>query len=141
MDWLAGLHLLGLLLCGMALGAMVFFAAVVAPLVFRHFPADIAGDFIRALFPRYYGVLMIVTGIAALALWGRHEAGVLTAVCLLFGFARWGLMPRINEARDLELLGDAQEGKIFRRLHRLSVIANAAQMLALLAVFVRLAGG
>jgi hypothetical protein len=124
------------LLCGSALGAMVFFAAVVAPLVFRNLPADIARDFIRRLFPVYYTVLLAVTGAAAIATWGRREALVLAVVAGLFAFARWVLMPRINRARDLEMLGDPNEGKIFTRLHRTSVIINAAQMLALLVVFV-----
>lgn len=139
MDLLAIIHVAGFLLCGIALGAMLFFAGVVAPMVFRSLPADTAGSFIRRLFPVYYVVLMAVTGISALSLWGNREALVLAAVCGLFAFAHWGLMPRINRARDLQLLGDADEGRIFSRLHRLSVLVNTAQMLALLAVFIRLA--
>jgi hypothetical protein len=129
----------GLVVCGAALGAMLFFAGVVAPLTFRTLPSDVAADFIRALFPVYYAVLMAVTAAAALSLWDRREAPVLAAVAVLFAFARWGLMPRINRARDLHLLGEAEEGKIFRRLHRLSVLINVAQMIALLGVFTHLA--
>jgi hypothetical protein len=140
MDWTEIAYVGSLLLCGMALGAMVFFAAVIAPIVFRSLPADIAGGFIRGLFPVYYSVLLGVTAIAALGLWGRQEALVLAVVAGLFAFARWGLMPRINRARDLERCGDAQESRIFSRLHRLSVIVNTVQMVALLAVFLRLAG-
>lgn len=139
MDWLAVSHIAGFLLCGMVLGAMLFFAGVVAPLTFRTLPSDIAGDFIRALFPVYYGVLMAATAAAALSLWDRREGPVLAAVAVLFAFARWGLMPRINWARDLHLMGEPEEGKIFRRLHRLSVLINIAQMIALLGVLLHLA--
>ena len=139
MGFVAALHVFGFLLSGAALGAMLFFAAVVTPLVFRNLPSDIAGDFLRGVFPVYYAVLMAATGVAAVCLWPWHEALVLAAVALLFAFARWGLMPRIDRARDLNLLGDADEGEVFRRLHRMSVIIAIAQMLGLLAVFLRLA--
>lgn len=141
MDWVTVSQVAGLLLCGMALGAMLFFAGVVAPTIFRTVAADMAGDLIRALFPPYYVVLMIVTAVAALSLWERPEAPVLAAVSALFAFARWGLLPRIGQARDLKLLGEPGEGKVFRRLHRLSVVINLAQMLALLGVFLHLATG
>lgn len=138
MDLVAAVHIFGFLLSGMALGAMLFFAAVVTPLVFRNLPSDIAGDFLRGMFPVYYAVLMAVTGIAALCLWPWPEAVLVAAVALLFAFAKWGLRPRIGRARDLSLLGDAEETKVFRRLHRLSVIIAVAQMLALLTVLLRL---
>ena len=36
------------------LGGMIFFATVMAPLVFTKLPASEAGEFIRAVFPVYY---------------------------------------------------------------------------------------
>lgn len=139
MDLAAAVHVVGFLLSGMALGAMLLFAAVVTPLVFRNLPSDIASDFLRGMFPVYYAVLMAATGIAALCLWPWPEAVVVAAVALLFAFSRWVLAPRIGRALDLSLLGDVEETRVFRRLHRFSVLTAVAQMLALLIVLLRLA--
>lgn len=130
---------LPLLLTGLILGGMLFFALVFAPLVFTKLPGDIAGGFIRRVFPVYYRVFAALSALAALSVWGRVDMLVLGAVAAAFLFAwRW-LMPRINEARDASRGGDAA-GARFGRLHRLSVAINALQMIAVLVVFVRLAG-
>ena len=50
-----------------------------------------------------------------------------------FVLARQVLMPRINRARDGEVAGDPGAGLRFQRLHRLSVVINGLQWLALLA--------
>jgi Domain of unknown function (DUF4149) len=141
MGNLAVPSLLGFLLCGIALGGMVFVAAVVVPLVVRILPQDVAGDLLCRLFPVCCLVLIVVTGSAALLLWRRQESLVLATIAALFAFARWALLPRIERARDLALLGVAAEAKIFGRLRGLSVIIGAAQAAALLAVFLRLAAG
>lgn len=138
MDLGAAVHVFGFLLAGMALGAMLLFTAVVTPLVFRNLPTDIAGNFLRGMFPVYYAVLMATTGIAALCLWPWPEAVVVAVVALLFALAKWGLGPRIGRARDLGLLGDAAEMRIFRWLHRVSVTIAVAQMLGLATVLLRL---
>lgn len=130
---------LPLLLTGLALGGMAFFAFVFAPLVFTKLPGAVAGGFIRQVFPVYYRVFAVLAALAALSAWGRVDALVLGAVAAAFLFAwRW-LMARINVARDASPGSDAAAAR-FGRLHRLSVVINAAQMIALLVVFVRLAG-
>ena len=110
------------------LGAMLFFAAVVAPLVFAHFPEADAGAFIRRLFPRYYDVLAIVTALGSLFALGSVVGALMSAVMVLFVVSRFWLMPRINAARD------AGRNARFALLHRVSVIINVAQILALLGV-------
>jgi fatty acid desaturase len=130
---------LPLLLTGLVLGGMTFFGFVFAPLVFAKLPADTAGGFIRQVFPVYYRVFAIVCALAALAAWGRLDAAVLALVTAGFLFAWLWLMPRINQARD-SAAEDAASGTRFARLHRLSVLINAAQLVAVLIVFVRLAG-
>jgi hypothetical protein len=110
------------------LGAMLFFAAVVAPLVFAHFPEADAGAFIRRLFPRYYDVLAIVTALGSLFALGSVVGALMSAVMVLFVVSRFWLMPRINAARD------AGRNARFALLHRASVIINVAQILALLGV-------
>ena len=120
------------LLAAAVLGAMLFFAAVVAPLVFAHFPEDEAGAFIRRLFPRYYDVLAIVSALAAVLALGTLEGVILAAVAALFVLSRFWLMPRINAARDA---GAAAVNR-FETLHRASVIINLVQMAALLVAMV-----
>ncbi len=107
------------------LGAMLFFAAVVAPLVFAHFPEAEAGAFIRRLFPRYYDVLAVAAALGSLFATGTLIGSLLTAVMVLFVFSRFWLMPRINAARD------AGRDARFARLHRSSVVIHLVQMLAL----------
>ncbi len=112
------------------LGSMLFFATVVAPLVFAHFPEADAGAFIRRLFPRYYDVLAVVTAAGSLFALGSVVGGLMSAVMVLFVFSRFWLMPRINDARDA-----GREAR-FALLHRASVIINMLQMLALIGVLV-----
>lgn len=122
-------------------GSMVFFGAIVAPLVFQSLPADKAGSFLRAFFPRYYlwGLaLAVIAAIAALA-----TTWVNTLLCIvvatLFVYARNWLMPRINRSRDAALDGDTQASTRFERLHRLSVAINMVQLVVLLVVAVLVA--
>jgi len=112
------------------LGAMLFFAGVVAPLVFAQFPEDEAGAFIRRLFPRYYDVLAIASALAAVLALGTVEGVILAAIAALFVVSRFWLMPRINAARD----AGAAAVQRFETLHRASVIINLVQMAALVLV-------
>ncbi len=124
-------------LFGALAGSMLFFALAVAPTVFRSLPAEHAGAFLRALFPRYYlwglAVALITTLAALLA--GSEIAilAVSAIVLLLFVYARQFLMPAINRARDLDLEGDARARARFRALHLQSVLINALQLLLLVA--------
>ncbi len=122
------------------LGSMIFFAAVVAPSVFRFVPEREAGLFLRGMFPRYYlwGVVlsMGMTVLAALISPTVLAASVL--VLVLFVIARQVLMPAINEARDQAKQGDDGAQKRFAYLHRISVIINLTQMLLLLALTIHL---
>lgn len=127
------------LLClAVLLGAMVFFPAVVAPLVFRVLqPAD-AGAFLRALFPRYYLFMIVTSGLAGLLL---IFSAPLPAVVLLaiaastLGIRQW-LVPRLNAWRDQARAGDAMAERRFERGHRLSVAVNMVQLLLVAAVLV-----
>lgn len=66
------------------LGGMVFFAAVMAPLVFTQLPAEQAGRIIRALFPFYYLYVFATAAAGAIALAWDHApaAMVLAAIAL-----------------------------------------------------------
>ncbi|MCP1337668.1 DUF4149 domain-containing protein [Futiania mangrovi] len=139
MDWImAGTVVSG----GLLLGGMVFFSAVVAPLVFVKLPEQEAARFIRALFPFYYLYGALTAAACAVLMFAVNItlAVVVALVAGLFVYARQVLMPQINAARDAEQGGDAAAGRRFRYLHRWSVTLNAVQLLGVLAALARVAG-
>ncbi|MEM1411887.1 MAG: DUF4149 domain-containing protein [Pseudomonadota bacterium] len=121
------------------LGAMVFFPAVVAPLVFRTLEPAAAGAFLRALFPRYYAFMIATSGIAGVLLLPSTPvpALLLLAVAASTLWVRQWLVPKLNGWRDLELAGDAEAGARFAKGHRLSVIINVLQLLLILALLIQ----
>ena len=130
---------LALYVVAATLGAMLFFAVGVAPTVFQALPTEQAGLFLRKLFPRYYLALIVGSGVAG-GLW-ISSAPMAAAVCwLIAGSTLWirqSLVPRINQLRDAELAGDAAAGAGFATLHRVSVIINMVQLLALVALLLK----
>ena len=132
-----------LLLCaiGALLGIMLFFAFAVAPMVFRSLPAEYAGTYLRAIFPRYYlwGIIIAIIT-AAIAI--KVDFTVFTMVSIiavLFMFSRQILLPVINTARDAKLAGEDGAVTRFKRLHMISVLINLSQMLMLAGCIVYLA--
>ena len=121
------------------LGAMLFFAVGVAPTVFQALPIEQAGLFVRKLFPRYYLALIMGSGVAG-CLW-IESAPLAAAVCWLIALStlwiRQSLVPHINQLRDAELAGDAAAGTRFATLHRMSVIINMVQLLALVVLLLK----
>ncbi len=130
---------LALYVVAATLGAMLFFAVGVAPTVFQALPIEQAGLFLRRLFPRYYLALTLGSVVAG-CLW-ISSAPLAAAVCLLIALStlwiRQRLVPRINQLRDAELAGDAAAGARFATLHRISVIINMIQLLALFALLLK----
>jgi len=119
------------------IGGMVFFPAVVAPTVFKVFDDQTGGQFLRALFPRYY--LYILAG-SLVGLLGALITGSWASLVYLFVFSstlwvRQSLVPKLNSWRDAEHSGNDQAAMKFKRGHRLSVTINMLQLSALLAVF------
>ena len=125
----------------MLLGAMLFFPIVVAPVVFTALPEAEAGRFLRALFPRYYLFMISLSLIAFGVFQGVAGASIdaTASVCLLVAlttvWVRQSLVPRINDARDSQLAGDASAGQRFDRDHKVSVAINMVQLVALVAIF------
>ena len=130
---------LALYVVAATLGAMLFFAVGVAPTVFQALPIAEAGLFLRTLFPRYYLALIVSSGLAG-GLW-ISSAPLAAAVCWLITLStlwiRQSLVPRINQLRDAELAGDAAAGTRFATLHRVSVIINMVQLLALVSLLLK----
>ena len=123
-------------------GAMAFFAFVYAPLVFIRLGTETGGRFIREVFPVYY-VAMGATSVAAAVLlaFARVARGAdalaMAGIGLVFFLARFVLLPVINRNRDAGQAGDVAAKKRFDALHRMSVIVNLVQMVAVLVVLVR----
>ena len=126
------------------LGGMLFFPSVVAPVVFKALPEEQAGAFLRAMFPRYYSFIILL-GVAACVSYALAESGrggsVLAPTVGITGlvvvstlWVKQSLLPKINAARDAELAGDASAVASFNTMHRLSVVINMVQLLALLAI-------
>lgn len=144
MDWLT-FHVISTFFTALLLGGMVFFAFFMTPLVFVKLERKVASAFLRAVFPVYYQVMAVLAVLAALPIWYRREAVVLAGVAVLFVFVKAFLLPPINRARDARDVfaegkgGDAAGEARFKRLHRLSVLINLAQMIGVAVVFVRLA--
>ncbi|HET8545151.1 MAG TPA: DUF4149 domain-containing protein [Pseudolabrys sp.] len=130
----------GILAIGILLGAMVFFSGVMAPLIFTKLEADVAGRFIRQVFPWYYLIVVALGSQAALAVVFFRPADAMAMACVALAgvIARQGLMPSINRARDAVLAGEPAAEKRFSRLHRLSVWINALQIITVGVVLARL---
>lgn len=120
-------------------GAMVFFSAVMAPLIFTKLEPELAGGFIRQVFPWYYLMVIGMGAVAtlALAILRPLDAAIVAGVTAAAVAARQILMPAINRARDAMLAGDETARTRFSRRHRLSVWINAAQIVAVAIVLAR----
>ncbi len=131
-------------LCAASVGAMLFFAAAVTPVIFRTLASDQARQLTRALFPVYYlalGGAALLAGLAA-ALGGRADAGLVLALLAIgFAYARFSMLPRVNALKDRALAGDEAAEADFDRAHRMSVTLNFMQMIGFLAVAYGLARG
>jgi hypothetical protein len=118
------------------LGGMLFFGAIMAPLVFTKLPSDIAGPFIRAAFPRYYAFVTVSAMVAALGLLLRGQGFSAIALALVAAVTVWAwfwLIPHLNALRETgNMIG-------FNRGHRLSVWLNGVELITGLVVLVRLA--
>lgn len=135
------LYTLALFLTALLLGSMLFFSFVVLPLAHRKLEPVPAQRFVRALFPVYYRVIVALGAMAALALAiedDRLLASAMAFVALLAAFVDLGLRPRIISLQDATQWGEDDARPLFRRLHRLSVVINLVQMLAVAMVLLAL---
>jgi hypothetical protein len=117
-------------------GGMAFFGAIVAPLVFTQLPPDVAGPFIRTMFPFYYAYLTTTAVLATIgyALRRQRVSMLVTAGIAVVTLFLWFWL--IQELDALRLAGNAAG---FARGHTLSVWINGAQFLAALWLLVRTA--
>ncbi len=124
-------------------GGMLIFSALFAPLVFIKLAPEIAGKFIRTVFPLYYLWVLVFGAAAALGLLASQGVSwffwVALAVAVSGGYLRFVLLAQINRLRDKELAGDKSAGKKFNLAHRFSVIINAIQLICVVLLLVKLA--
>jgi hypothetical protein len=129
------LEYIQLLVVAVILGGMVAFQVLFAPLIFIKLPSDIARPFIRKFFPFYYlyfGTLSIaLAGIAYMLLGQDFGVWLLllyTALALGFIVSRQVFMPLANKATDEGRQAD------FSRYHRITVLINTVQLIAMVVV-------
>ena len=116
-------------LVSLVLGVMLFFSFVLAPMIFKVLPPDNASVFVRAIFPYYYLVNLLILSIISF-FYIYYQTFVLDFYlilisALLFFFNLIYLMPKINKYKD------QQNEKGFKISHFISVIINFMQLIAL----------
>jgi hypothetical protein len=117
-------------------GGMLFFGAIMAPLVFTKLPLETAGPFIRAAFPRYYAFIIVSSAVAGFGFLLRGQgvcAIVALAVAAVTVWLWLWFMPHLDAMR---VAGDTLG---FKRGHRISVLVNGAELIAALALLIRTA--
>jgi hypothetical protein len=116
-------------------GGMLFFGAVMAPLVFLRLPPDVAGPFIRAVFPWYFAFGAVSAAIAASGYLLRREWLSVLVAAAIAGASLWlwqDLLPALDALRA------AHDEAGFARGHQISVWVNGAQLLAATMLLVRM---
>jgi hypothetical protein len=115
-------------------GGMLFFGAIMAPLVFTQLPPDVAGPFIRAAFPRYYAFVTVSSVVAGFGFLVRGQSVSAIALFLVALVTLWlwfWLIQHLNALRE------AGNSAGFDRGHRLSVWVNGLELLTGIVVLVR----
>lgn len=124
------------------LGGMVFFTAIIAPVIFKVLPIADAGKVVAGIFPRYY-ILGYVAGLVAVVLaiyfaigraprlWWSLSAIALAGALALTIYAGAIIRPRVDAIRTVveEQNPDPARRAEFDRLHRLSVMINGGVLL------------
>ena len=113
----------------LVLGIMLFFSFILAPMIFKVLPPDNAGVFIRAIFPYYYLVNLLILGLVS-GFYIFYQTFILDfylvlSSALLFFFNLVYLMPKINKLKD------ERNEKAFKISHFISVVINFAQLIML----------
>ena len=117
-TWGSILAIVGL---GILVGGMLFFGAVMAPLVFTHLPLPEAGAFIRAAFPWYYGFTLASAALAALGFLLQHR--LRAAAVPGRGDSHHRMVTALAAAKD----GRTEGGERFRRVQLLAQYIRLAK--------------
>lgn len=124
------------------LGGMVFFTAVIAPVLFKALPMAEAGKLVSVVFPRYYllgyicGAIAVILAIFLCATrtprvwWATAALGLIVALGLT-AYAGTVVRPQVDAIRSVTEDANPDPGRRaeFDRLHHLSVMLNGGVML------------
>lgn len=111
-----------LLIASSILGIMLFVSLVMLPIAFGTLTREMAGNFVRKLFPIFHIVLFLASQVAGLLAFTPHLKPIAFLCGLIFALHFVLLTPAVNKASD--------EGNTnrFKTLHRLSVLVNVIVM-------------
>lgn len=110
-------------LSGIAVGIILFQSALIAPTVLKTLDAKATSNFLRAIWPKFFVVLSVIGGAAAIAFWKDDIAVVnriLAALLVALPVFAYAIIPATNRAADRE------DHARFKVLHRLSVLTTLA---------------
>ena len=113
------------------LGGLFFFAALVAPNVFKSLDEKNSRLFLRGIFPKLYlysGVLSLFISLNLFFI-NNFLSFVFFIITLGYFYSRQYLMIRINKASD------QKNQKEFKKLHRFSVLIFITQILLMIVIF------
>jgi hypothetical protein len=111
-----------LLIASSILGVMLFVSLVMLPVAFGTLTREMAGNFVRKLFPIYHIVLFLASQVAGLLAFTPHLKPIAFLCGLIFALHFVLLTPAVNKASD------AGNTNRFKTLHRLSVLVNVIVM-------------
>ena len=113
------------------LGGLFFFAALVAPNVFKSLDEKNSRLFLRGIFPKLYlysGILSLFISLNLFFI-NNFLSFVFFIITLGYFYSRQYLMIRINKASD------QKNQKEFKKLHRFSVLIFITQILLMILIF------
>jgi hypothetical protein len=115
-------------------GGMLFFGTIMAPLVFAILPEPVAGTFIRAAFPLFYGYVVICATLAAcgyLILGRKAAAGALFAIVAATYWSWFWQLPHLDALRRAGNMAAFTSG------HEFSVWVYGAEMVSAFLLLLR----
>jgi len=119
-------------LAGLMAGMILFQAALNAPTIFKVYSEEQAGPFLRAIFPKLFLNVAILSliGLVLSLIGGRLSLQVLFFFSFLLMSISYWIVPATNKARD--------EGRdrSFKYLHLLSVILTLSTLVLCLIILV-----
>ena len=113
------------------LGGLFFFAALVAPNVFKSLDEKNSRLFLRGIFPKLYlysGILSLFISLNLFFI-NNFLSFIFFIITLGYFYSKQYLMIRINKASD------QKNQKEFKKLHRFSVLIFIAQILLMIVIF------
>ena len=128
-----------LLLNALLLGVMTSFMLVTSPTVFKTLDEEYSKKFLRFIFPRLFNFCFLISIFMFLffAL-GEFVFGMVLGMSVAISFLinTYLLTPRINKMRDLMLEGHIESGRVFKNLHRASVLLYLLNIILILVIFI-----